>query len=188
MVFKLNNKAVTIKFIVLDFCAPFSTKIRFFKVNHITMYQEQTSTAQGKQTVQKQNLKASPQQMLLKTQVRVSKTSIFISNIYCDTWIKQGNTKYYQSKLFLPDEHLPFHHWWISILPWLCLLKTTNMHLFYAKKKKILFLDEKGQHVLKHSWNNWNKKSKVSIPNLLTQVKIIWKKFEMKSHHPIYFS
>lgn len=125
----LNNKAVW------DFCVPFSNKIHFFKVNHITMYQEQTLTAQEKQTVQKKNLKVWPQQMLLNTDVRVSKPSIFITNIYCDTWIKQGNAKCHQSKLFLPDKHLPFHHWWVSILPWLCLLKTTNIYLFYGKKK-----------------------------------------------------
>lgn len=67
------------------------------------MYQEQTSTAQGRQTVQKKNLRAWPQQMLLKTQLRVSKLSTFISNTYWDTWIEQGNFKCHRSKLLLPD-------------------------------------------------------------------------------------
>lgn len=62
----------------------------FFKVNHITVYHEQTSTAQGRQIVQKKKKKSEvwPQQMHLKRQLRVCKLSTFINNMYCDTQIK----------------------------------------------------------------------------------------------------
>lgn len=67
----------------------------------------------------------------------LSKVSIFIGNTYCDTQAKHGNAKYHLP--FLPDEYLLFHHWWISIPPWLSLLKTTKNYFFYEKKNPTLY-------------------------------------------------